>query len=72
LKNSEIDNRWSAKLRTADERRRTGCLRRKLGGWLRKKRSRDERRRQNRGGRKRKNSGRDLRRPKRSMRDRRR
>jgi hypothetical protein len=66
-KNSELDDRRSAKLRTTDERRRTGCLKRKLGGWLRKKRSEDERRRRNRGGRRRKNRGGGLRRPRRSM-----
>jgi hypothetical protein len=42
-------------------------LRRKSGGWLRKRRSRDERRRRNRGGRRRKNGGKKLRRPRKSM-----
>jgi hypothetical protein len=70
-KNSNLNDRWSAKLRTTDKRR-TGYLRRKLGGWLRKKRTGDERRKQNRGGRRRKNGGRHLRRrPKRGIQDRR-
>jgi hypothetical protein len=69
LKNSELDDRQSVKLRIADEKRKTGCLRRKLGGWLRKKRSKNERRRQNRSGRRKKNSGKNLRRPKRSTQD---
>jgi hypothetical protein len=70
LKNSELDVRQSVKPRIADERRRTGYLRRKLGGWLRRKRTGDERRRQNRGRRRRKNRGEGLRRPKRSTRGR--
>jgi hypothetical protein len=71
LKNSELDVRRSAKPRIADERRRTGYLRRTLGGWLRRKRTGDERRRRNRGGRRRKNRG-GLRRPRRSTQDRKR
>jgi hypothetical protein len=59
------------KLRTADKRRRTDYLRRKLGGWLRKRRFGDERRRRNRGGRRRRNGRRGLRRPRRSMQGRR-
>jgi hypothetical protein len=70
-KNSELNDRRSAKLRTADERRRIGCLRRKLGGWLRKKKSGDERRKRNLGGRRRKNRGGGLRRPRRSTQDKR-
>jgi hypothetical protein len=69
-RNSELDDRRSVKLRTADERRRIGCLRRKSGGWLRKKRTGDERRRQNGGGRRR-IRGKGLRRPRRSTQDRR-
>jgi hypothetical protein len=65
-KNSELNDRQSTKLRTADERRRTGYLRRKLGGWLRRRRTGDERRRRNSGGRRRKNGREGLRRPKRS------
>jgi hypothetical protein len=70
LKNSELDVRWSVKLRIADERRRTGYLRRKLGGWLRRRRIRDERRRRNSSGRRRKNGREGLRRPKKSTRGR--
>jgi hypothetical protein len=60
------------RLRTANERRRTGCLRRRLGDWLRRKRSGDERRRRKRNGRRRRNRRRGLRRPRKNMQDRRR
>jgi hypothetical protein len=66
LKNSELNDRRSAKLRTADKRKRTGCLRRRLNNWLRRKRTGDERRRWNRNGRRRRNRGRGLRRLRRS------
>jgi hypothetical protein len=71
LKNSELNVRRSVKLRIADERRKIGYLRRKLGDWLRRRRIGDERRRRNRGGRRRKNRGGGLRRPRRSTRGRR-
>jgi hypothetical protein len=63
LKNSELADRLSMRLRTADGRKRTGCLRRRLGDWLRRKRSEDERRRRKRNGRRRRNGRRHLRRP---------
>jgi hypothetical protein len=72
LKNSELTDRLSMKPRTIDGRRRIDCSRRRLGNWQRRKKFGDERRRQNRDGRRRRNRGRGLRRPKRSMQDRRR
>jgi hypothetical protein len=72
LRNSGLNDRRSVKLRIADERRRTGYLRRKLEGWLRRRRIGDERRRRSRGGRRRKNGRGGLRRPRRSMRGRKR
>jgi hypothetical protein len=45
LKNSEPNARRSGRLKTADERRRIGYLRRRLGDWLRRRRCGDERRR---------------------------
>jgi hypothetical protein len=66
LKNFELADRWSVKLRTANGRRRTGCLRRKLNNWLRRKRTGDERRRWNGNGRRRRDRGRGLSRPRRS------
>jgi hypothetical protein len=71
-KNSKLANRLSVKPRTVNGRRRTDCLRRRLGDWQRRKKFRDERRRWNRNRRRRRNGGRGLRRPKRSTRDRRR
>jgi hypothetical protein len=70
LKNSKLDDRWSVKLRTANKRRRTGYLRRKLGGWLKRRRTGDERRRWNSGEKRRKNRREGLKRPKRSTRGR--
>jgi hypothetical protein len=71
-KNSELADRRSVKLRTADGRRRIGYLRRKLSDWLRRKRTGDERRRQNGNRRRRRNRGRGLRRLRRSTRGKRR
>jgi hypothetical protein len=68
LKNSGLNVRWSVRLRTADERRRIGYLRRRLGGWPRRRRFGDERRRQSGGGRRRKNGRKNLGRPRRNMR----
>jgi hypothetical protein len=72
LKNSELANRLSVRLRTIDGRKRIDCSRRRSGIWLRRKKIRDKRRRRNRNGRRRRNRGRGLRRPKRSTQDRRR
>jgi hypothetical protein len=54
LKNSKLADRLSMKPRTIN-RRRTDCLRMRLGDWLRRKKFGDKRRRRNRNGRRRRN-----------------
>jgi hypothetical protein len=51
LKNSMLVDKWSGRLKTVNEPRRTDYSRRKFGGWQKKRRNRNRRRKRTGDGR---------------------